>query len=150
MTLQSSEIETAIHDIHAFFTDWIGGRSPGDPETFRKNALDRISDDLVAIFPAGRIFGKKDFSGYMSGLYGSNPEFRIKIRDIRVAHNGGDMAVVTYQEWQRGAKDSDQPENGRVSTMVVREKRSGEGIEVLNVHETWLPDEVVAEGDFDF
>ena len=86
MTLQTAQIETAIHDIHDFFTDWVGGRCPGDAETFQRNALDRISDDLVAIFPAGRRFGKEEFKGYMSSIYGSNPEFRIKIRDIRVNH----------------------------------------------------------------
>ena len=61
MTLQTKQIETVIHDISEFFTDWVGGRCPGDAETFRKNALDRLSDGLVAIFPGGRSFGKNDF-----------------------------------------------------------------------------------------
>ncbi len=150
MTLETLQIETAIHDIHEFFTDWVGGRCPGDAETFQRNALDRISDNLIAIFPAGRRFGKEDFNGYMSSIYGSNPDFRIKIRDVRVTHLNDGMAVVNYEEWQRAAKDSDRPNNGRVTTMVVGEKRSGEGIEILQVHETWLPDEVVAAGDFNF
>ncbi len=150
MTLQSEQIEVAIHDIHEFLTDWVSGRCPGDAKTFQRNALDRISDDLVAIFPAGRRFGKQDFEGYMSSIYGSNPDFRIKIRDIQVTHLSDGMAVVNYEEWQKGAKDSDQPNNGRVTTMVVGEKASGKGVEILQVHETWLPDEVVADGDFSF
>jgi len=150
MTLQTQQIEAAIHDIHDFFTDWVGGRCPGDPETFRRNALDRISDELVAIFPAGRRFGKKDFEAYMSSIYGSNPDFRIRIRDIRVSQIRDGLAVVNYEEWQRGAKDSEQPNNGRVTTMVVGEKPASGGLEVLQVHETWLPDDVVASGDFDF
>lgn len=149
MTLRTAQIETAIHDIHDFFTDWVGGRCPGDAETFQRNALERISDDLVAIFPAGRRFGKEDFKGYMSSIYGSNPDFRIKIRDIRVNYVNGSMAVVNYQEWQKAAKDSDEPNNGRITTMVLGEKSSG-GIEILQVHETWLPQEVVAAGDFNF
>ena len=60
------------------------------------------------------------------------------------------MAVVNYQEWQRNARDSDRADNGRVTTMVVGEKSAGAGIEILQVHETWLPDDVVAAGDFDF
>ena len=150
MTLQTSQIETAIHDIHDFFTDWVGGRCPGDAETFRKHALDRISDDLVAIFPAGRQFGKKDFEGYMSSIYGSNPDFRIRIRDVRVSHLSDGMAVVNYEEWQRDARDSEQPNNARVTTMVVGEKPANGGVEILQVHETWLPEEDVAKGDFDF
>jgi len=150
MTLQTHQIETAIHDIHDFFTDWVGGRCPGDAETFRKNALDRISDDLVAIFPAGQRFDKKDFEGYMASIYGSNPDFRIKIRDIRVSQIRDGMAVLNYEEWQRDAKDSDKPNNGRVTTMVVGERPVNGGLEILQVHETWLPDDVVASGDFDF
>jgi hypothetical protein len=149
MTLQTAQIETAIHDIHDFFTDWVGGRCPGDAETFKKNALDRISDNLVAIFPAGRRFGKDDFKGYMSSIYGSNPEFRISISDIRINHVSDTMAVVNYQEWQKAAKDSDRPNNGRITTMVLGEKAPG-SIEILQVHETWLPEEVVAAGDFEF
>ncbi len=150
MTIQSEQIQIAIHDIHQFFTDWIGGRCPGDAKTFQTNALDRISDDLVAIFPAGRRFGKQEFEGYMSSMYGSNPDFRIQIRDIQVTHLTDTMAVVNYEEWQRNAKDSHQCNNGRVTTMVVGEKASGMGVEILQVHETWLPNEIVAEGDFSF
>lgn len=150
MSLETQDIETAILDIHEFFTEWVGGRCANDPEIFRKRALDRISDGLVAVFPAGRMFGKKDFEGYMTGIYGSNPDFRIKIRDIRVNHRSDGMAVVNYQEWQRNARDSDEPNNGRITTMVVGEKPSGEGVEILQVHETWLPQDVVEAGDFSF
>ena len=150
MTLQTKQIETVIHDIHEFFTDWVGGRCSGDAETFRRNALDRLSDDLVAIMPGGRSFGKNDFEGYMKSIYGSNPDFRIKIRDIRVRHQGGDLAVVNYHEWERNAKDSDEPNNGRVTTMVLRDRGGDNGPEIMQVHETWLPDDVVKEADFGF
>lgn len=150
MTLQIAQIETAIHEIHDFFTDWVGGRCPGDADTFRRNALDRLGDDLVAIMPAGRSFGKKDFEGYMKSIYGSNPDFRIKIRNIRLNDRSGDLAVVNYHEWQRNAKDSDEPNNGRVTTMVVRDRGAGAAPEILQVHETWLPKDIVASGDFDF
>jgi hypothetical protein len=96
MTLQIAQIETTIHNISDFFTDWVGGRCPGDVDTFRRNALDRLADDLVAIMPGGRSFGKKDFEGYMKSLYGSNPDFRIKIRDFRLNHQSSDLAVVNY------------------------------------------------------
>ena len=29
ITIRTAEIETTIFDIHAFFTDWVGGRCPG-------------------------------------------------------------------------------------------------------------------------
>jgi hypothetical protein len=150
MTLEFTRIETAVHDIHDFFTDWVGGRCPGDAETFKRNALDRLADDLVAIMPGGRSLGKKDFEGYMKSIYGSNPDFRIKIRDIRRNHQSGDLAVVNYHEWQRNAKDSDEPNNGRVTTMVIRDRGGDHGPQILQVHETWLPEEIVASGNFNF
>lgn len=150
MTLQIAQIETTIHDISDFFTDWVGGRCPGDVDTFKRNALDRLADDLVVVMPGGRSFGKKDFEGYMKSIYGSNPDFRIKIRDIRLNHRSGDLGVVNYHEWQRNAKDSDEPNNGRVTTMVVRDRGTGATPEILQVHETWLPKDIVASGDFDF
>jgi hypothetical protein len=150
MPLRTDQIEATIHDIHEFFTDWVGGRCPGDDAIFQKNALDRLSDDLVAIMPGGRSFGKTDFAGYMKGIYASNPAFRIKIRDIRVRHAGADLAVVNYHEWQRDAKDSDSPNNGRITTMVVRDRGESREPEILQVHETWLPDEVVKNADFEF
>jgi hypothetical protein len=150
MALQIAEIETAIHEINDFFTDWVGGRCPGDADTFRRNALDRLADGLVAIMPGGRSFGKEAFEGYMKSIYGSNPDFRIRISDLRLSHQSGDLAVVNYREWQRNARDSDEANNGRVTTMVVRDRGTGAAPEILQVHETWLPRDVVASGDFDF
>jgi hypothetical protein len=65
-------------------------------------------------------------------------------------HQSGDLAVVSYHEWQRNAKDSDVPNNGRVTTMVVRDRGMGAAPEILQVHETWLPQDVVVSGDFNF
>lgn len=150
MTLQAVEIERTIHDIHAFFTEWVSGRCPGEAEIFKTRALDRIADDWVGIFPVGRKFGKKDFEGYMSAMYASNPDFRIRIRNVEVPHLAERMAVANYQEWQRNARDSDKPDNGRIVTMVLGMRPSHGGIQILQVHETWLPEEIVAAEDFDF
>lgn len=142
-------VTATIVDIHNFFTDWVNGTCPGDPETFKKNALDRISDSIVAVFPSGNSFGKQDFKGYMQSIYGSNPAFRIKIRDIQLRHHVGDVVMVSYKEWQRDAKDSDEPNNGRQTSMLMRD-RDADGLEILMVHETWLPEDVVKNGDFNF
>jgi hypothetical protein len=149
MTDLLKRVQTEIDDIHAFFTDWVNGTCPGDEDTFRTNALDHMADNLVVTMPAGRSFGKSDFAGYMSSIYGSNPDFKIKIRDLVLRHHIGSAIVVNYKEWQRNAQDSDNPNNGRQTTMVLRELGNN-GFEFLQVHETWLPPEEVENGDFSF
>ena len=149
MSSVSKRIQTEIDGIHDFFTDWVNGNCSGDEETFKTRALDHMADSLVVTMPAGRTFGKSDFAGYMGSIYGSNPDFKIKIRNIKIRHQVGDIVVVNYDEWQRGAKDSDDPNNGRRTTMVLRDL-DGDAFEFLQVHETWLPKDVVESGDFNF
>jgi hypothetical protein len=70
--------------------------------------------------------------------------------DIRISHQSADLTVVNYHEWQRGSKDSDKPNNGRLTTMVIRDRGERQGPEILQVHETWLPADVVESADFVF
>ena len=40
-------------------------------------------------------------------------------------------------------------DNGRQTTMILRDP-GGDGFEILQVHEAWLPPEEVEDGDFNF
>lgn len=135
-------------DIHRFFTDWVSGACPEDDATFRKGLLDRLSRNAMVIMPGGMAFEAEVFTKYMRGIHGSNPKFRIDIRNVNVRHRVGDVLVATYEEWQRDARDSMPPNNGRISTMVIADR--GGRFEVLHVHETWLPAEVMVAGPYDF
>jgi len=148
MTEYHDRVRNHIEAINAFFMEWVGGRCPDDDATFKAGALDRLSDSLTVVMPAGKAFGIADFEGYMRGIYATNPKFRIKMRNFALRQRIGDVAVVTYQEWQRDALDSTPANNGRFSTMVLQDM--GDRFEILHVHETWLPEEQVSAGKFDF
>ncbi len=79
--------------------------------------------------------------------HGSNPEFRIAIRNVTVRHVTDDHILATYEEWQRNALASEPPDNGRISTVLF--DRS-EPLQWLHVHETWLPESITAAAKYDF
>ena len=137
-----------IIEIHQFFVDWVSGECPSDDATFQKGALNRLSENLMVIMPAGRGFGLTEFSKYMRAIHGSNSKFRIQIRNINLRQRIGDALLVTYEEWERDALDSMPANNGRLSTMVLKDR--GDSLETVHVHETWLPAEVMDAGPYDF
>ena len=142
-----SRVRDAIVAQHEFFTKWVRGECAGDDATFDAGVR-RLSAELIGIMPGGKAFTFDAFSQYMRSIYASNPKFRIKIRNVAIRHHIGPVFVVNYDEWERDAKDSTPANNGRLTTMVLRE--SDDDFEILQVHETWLPAEVMAAGDYDF
>lgn len=148
MSNDLDRVREHIVGIHRFFTDWVSGKCPGDDATFRDGLLSRLAPNTMVIMPGGTGHEAEVFTKYMRGLHGSNPKFRIQIRNVAVRHRVGDVIVATYEEWERNALDSMPPDNGRLSTMVLKDR--GDGFEVLHVHETWLPAAVMAAGPYDF
>ena len=58
--------------------------------------------------------------------------------------------LATYEEWQRNALASTPPDNGRVATVLFEDDRAEDRLRWLHIHETWLPEEVMAAGPYDF
>ena len=59
-----------------------------------------------------------------------------------------DLIAATYEEWQRNALASTPKDNGRIATVLFR--REEERLRWLHLQETWLPDERMRAGPFDF
>lgn len=149
MSNDLERVSKDIHAIHNFFTEWVSGKCPGDQATFEKRCLSCFSKNFMVIVPAGKGLPYSVFTQFMTKSYNSNPNFVIKIRNIEVRHRVGDVVLVTYEEWERGAIQSE-PNNGRQSTMLLRDRGPDQSFEILHVHETWLPAEIQAAGDYDF
>lgn len=140
-------VRDAIVAQHDFFTAWVSGRCAGEEAAFDEGTR-RLSRQLSVIMPGGKAFTFDVFAEYMRSNYASNPKFRIKIRNVVIRHRVGDVLVVNYEEWERDAKDSIPANNGRLSTIVLRDR--GTDFDILHVHETWLPADVMAAGEYDF
>jgi len=139
---------TEIESLHTFFCEWFAGHLP--KESFNEKFLNRLSKDLVFIPPAGSNLGLDDLSSSIYRGYASNPDFRIQIRNVSVTREFDGYIVATYEEWQRNALASTPPDNGRIATVVFAVDGPSEKLTWLHIHETWLPDEVIAAGPYDF
>ena len=138
-------VRLEIEALHEFFVGWFTGAV--SESAFQSGFLDRMSDELVIIPPAGQRLGLEEIAAAVRDGYASNPQFRIAIRNVRVRWEFDDYVVSTYEEWQRNALASKPPDNGRVATVLFK---GPEPLQWLHVHETWLPPDEMAAGPYDF
>jgi hypothetical protein len=138
-------VRREIEGLHEFLVGWFAGSLPA--EAFETRFLRRFAPDLVFIPPAGTLLGLSEFASSVHGARWSNPEFRVAIRNSRVRWESGAHVVATYEEWQRNARASTPPANGRIATVVFA---TSEPLTWLHIHETWLPPGVMSAGPYDF
>jgi hypothetical protein len=145
---QDLERATAlIVDLHRFFADWISGACPKDRSVLGERAISHLSTGFFGILPTGRTFTPADMETWLWAVHGASPGFRIAVHRVTIRQRIGSALVVTYEEW---AHDAPEPphRNARLSTMVLQDE--GHRLAIVHLQETWLPDEVVAGGDFRF
>ena len=149
--MRSHSIETAVRDeieaLHRFFVDWFSGNCSNSDEYFRQEFEQRFDQQFLLIPPAGTTLDLKALSQNIYPRYASNPDFSIAIRQVRVQQQWGRQVLATYEEWQRNALASTPSNNGRIASVIFH---LGEEITWLHVHETWLPQSIMAAGPYDF
>lgn len=141
-----------IIELHEIIEDWIAGRCARDDAVYESRLLSRFTEDFFIVMPGGVSMPGSGLWGPMRDAYGSNPDFRIHIREVAPrAHLGEGAFVWTYEEWQRNAANSTPADNGRLSTVVFVANDAREtGLSWAHVHETWLPASVIAAHRFDW
>jgi len=142
-----SRVRAEIEELHIWLERWLSGECPNDDASYRALSS-RFASDLVLIQPGGESMSVDELNRGLRAGHGASPEFRITIRNVTLRRRLGANLLVTYQEWQKGARNSKPANNGRVSTAILRDE--GERLVWLHVHETWLPDEIMAAGPYDF
>ncbi len=138
-------VRTEIEDLHKFFVGWFTGTF--DINSFESGFLSRFDPDFLLIPPAGIILALDVLSTSIKNTYDTNPDFRIAIRNVKIRRVLENEIIATYEEWQRNALASTPPNNGRVATVVFKKT---EPLQWLHVHETWVPDSVIATEPFNF
>lgn len=134
-----------IVGLHDFFTEWFNGTVKRDQ--LGPRFLCRLDENVVFIPPEGQIMTRDMLRGGFERGYGTNKTFRIQIRDVTIRHDIGDLVMATYTEWQTGAALSDEKNNARVSSVLMK---MTEPVTWLHIQETWLPDTLRATDPFDF
>ncbi|MFT5425392.1 MAG: hypothetical protein ACI9ZT_000318 [Gammaproteobacteria bacterium] len=144
-TLIEENVRTEVEDLHRFFVGWFSGVL--DESEFETGFLNRFDPDFLLIPPAGSLLTLSELTSSIRSDHGSNPDFRIAIRNVRVHRVFDGEIVATYEEWQRNAIASTPAENARIATVLFKKT---EPLQWLHVHETWMPESVMTAGSYDF
>lgn len=132
-----AQVEAEIVRLHRFFEGWFQG-------TLSRNALEHdlaaaLHPDFENIQPAGTVMSRDLLLGAIAKGHGSNPDFRIEIRDVRILGQwpGSGLTLAGYVEAQFGARNTTPSDNLRRSTALF--ERTGRGLTWRYLHETALP-----------
>lgn len=139
------EVEKEVEDIHVFFVEWFTGTA--DRESYEDRFVSRFDTNAFFTGPDGVLLEYDSLMEGMRGAHGTNPDFRIAIRDVVVRHESADQIIATYTEWQMNAVNAPRSNNGRQSTAVLNR---GNTLSWLSVQETWLPEEMQEAGPYNF
>ena len=145
------EVRAEIEALHEFFVDWFGGKIAQDEEVFEKRFAARFSGACELLQPSGDTLTREVFFRAVKNSYGSSPDFRIIIRNVRVQLElPCGHSLVTYEEWQRNAINSKPQDNARAASVLFSPKSSSVPFQWLHIHETWLPAADTPPERFDF
>ena len=147
MTSDLERASALIVDLQRFFTDWISGACAKRTELLTTGATRHLAPDFIGIMATGAMISPVALEQWMSAVHGASSKFRITIRNVTIRQRLGPALVVTYEEWAHDAPDPP-GNNARLSTMVLRD--DDRRLEIVHLQETWLPDDVVTCGDFNF
>lgn len=134
----SEHLRREIEQVHSFIAAWFRGEIPRDDAIFDAGLAARMDPAMVNIQPSGKVLSYTDLVDGIRTSHGSNPDFQIEISDVALQFVDGDLALVTYVEHQRGAKNTVPADNRRVSSVLFRGRHAGEDPLWLHIHETGL------------
>lgn len=145
MTKLENDVRTEIEELHRFFVRWFNGTI--EKEALEANFGARLHPDMHITFPDGNTLDRSTLLAGFAQAHASNQAFRIDIRDVKIVHEGVDTLLVSYEEWQSGAKSSEKPNTARISTALLSKQLP---FVWFNIHETWLPDAIASADPYDF
>lgn len=118
MSALVDDVRREVEELHVFFTAWFNGTA--ERSDLDARFISRIHPDLIFIPPEGTVLQAQHLRAGFEQAYGSNPDFRIQIRDVAVRFEASDQVLATYSEWQVGATMSAHPNNARFTSVLLR------------------------------
>lgn len=131
-------LRAEVEAMHDFLAAWFRGEETADQSHFETNLIDRFAPDLRIIYPSGVILTRDDLVKPIFAAHGSNPSFRVSIRDFELIALSSDtqLAIACYIEDQFNALNTNPSDNSRLSTVVFRISADPDRIEWRHIHET--------------
>ena len=136
-----ARLREEIETVHGFLVAWFRGEVARADAVFAAELADRLAPGMVNIQPSGRVLTRADLLSGVKDGHGTNPAFGITITDCALRHvaDDGRLALVTYLEHQRGAVNTDPPDNLRRSTALFQVPPAPARPLWLHIHETAVP-----------
>ena len=129
------EATREIVRLHDFISGWFRGEIAA--ERFEAEFTDALHDAFENIQPSGLVLSKADLLDPIRNAHGANPDFRISIETPQLVAEHAGQIVMTYVEFQQGARNSE-PENRRRS--IVFFERDGDRLIWRHLQETGISD----------
>ena len=133
-----NDIRDEIETLHRFLVGWFTGALEQSDAVFDAGLADRLHRDFEMVQPAGGVHDRAATLAMVRGGWGTNPDFRIAIREVRLLGDwpGAGLVLAGYVEVQAGARNSP-ADNARRSTVLFA--RGSGGLLWRHLHETALP-----------
>ena len=131
-----SHCRKEVIELHEFFQQWFMGELPQTDEAFDRVAS-VMADEFHIVSPTGQVMQRDTILEAVRAAHASGP-VKIWIKNHTHRFTIGDVALVTYEEWQTKGEES----RGRLSSALFRVKPgTPNDLQWLHVHETWLQDD---------
>jgi len=126
--------EREIVELHQFFMDWFNSKLENTDAEFARFA-DTVGPDFHIVSPSGQLTDRETLLTQLRGAYGARPGAKLWIENAALRTQIGDIAIVTYEEWQTNNRET----TSRMSTAVFQKTATApNGLLWLHVHETWF------------
>ena len=115
-----AEVRDEIETLHDFFTGWFNGTLPESGEVFAQGLTDHLHPDFEIVLPSGTVCNRDGLLTPVQQAWGTNPEFRAVVRDVRVLGEWPQAGLVlaAYVEAQTGARNTTPADNLRHATVL--------------------------------
>ena len=123
-----------VEELHDFFEAWFRG-THSKSEAHYARVRSALAPTFHLISPDARVLTRAEVLDWIWEMHGTRREDRLWVDELQLRALHGDVAVVTYREWQ----ETPAGRTLRLSTaLLARAAGTPNGLSWLHVHESWI------------
>lgn len=122
-----------VLDLHRFLSGWLDGSLPKTRQAFARFS-GALAGDFTIVFTSGNLIGRQAMIAELWDSHGmKSPPYPIEIKTLATRPLGAEYCLATYREYQPMGHAMP-----RVCSALFRLSSSGDAVEWVHLHETWL------------